>query len=562
MHCKRWSLLAVCLAALCLFPTGSVLAEAGWDTKEVAHKAAELFQKSDFAGLETMVSELKKKGYDIRQAYPELSAFYSVFAIKDTESERHWLDWQTQLDGWSRAVPDSLSAKIVMANWYVEYAWKARGNGFANTVTMEGWQLMGERLRQAASILRSVPEEKIDDPEYYRLFLSIARGQGWKRAEMERCFEKGTALAREFFPLYESASCYLQARWYGQPIDCSRFAAEVAAKMPGDKGEVLYSLLARSEAPVYGEDYFTKSPVDYDRIKNAFLAEEQRNGPTKRAAQDALCYLAAMKGDKETATRLFLELGDAACEEAFGGRDAFLRLRKQSGAEEEIDQALTAERLGNLAKAERLWTSFHRDVATNPWLVRFYERQGMEAGLRGSSLQVEGALPAALLDADVATAPPDLLENLSRLYPQLGQWEKATAVAQAFNQKQPWNLTGKTTLWLCALQRGDRERAAAVRGEIAALKTDRPAYLAAQAILSGSKTWEETREALKTADQYLCQAATAIAVFYISQGDAKTAQMVIEQTLPLAPDTSERALLESLLYGSVARSLNAPAHRP
>ena len=526
----------------------------GWNTDGVYQQTADLFKKDDYAGLEKLVGEIKSRGYDIRQTYPELSAFYSAFGITGSADEHRWLDQQTKLEGWMRAYPYSPTAKIVMADWYIGYAWRARGTGFADTVTQEGWELLAEYLAKAANMLKSVPPEKVDDPQYYRLWLVVALGQGWSRPQMEHYFKKGTEMARDFFPLYSAAACFLLPKWYGNQKDCARFAAHAAASFSGEKGEILYALLAREDAHEYDDDFFTQSFFDYGRVRNAFLAEAEKNEITKFGAQNNLCYLASIAGDKATAKTLFLDLGYRAAKQCFGGLDTFLRLRKATGAQDSIDHAMALEQGGNLAEAEKTWLSFHPDAKTNTWLKSFYVRQGMEAKLRESTLPTDGKTYAEILDTDVAQADPNVLANQSRLAPQLGLWDKAEAAAQAFNQKRPWNVTGKITLLLCALHRGDQEQAEAVRKEFVALKTDRPAYQAAQAVFNGRKTWAQARGDLKKGDQYLPQATTAIALYYLSQGKHEEAHTVLREALLLCRDNDE-TLLESLLFGSLSRSL-------
>ncbi|MFO1465163.1 MAG: hypothetical protein U1F35_01755 [Steroidobacteraceae bacterium] len=39
------------------------------------------------------------------------------------------------------------------AAWWRSMAWKARGDGFSNTVTPEGWKLFEERLAKARKLM-------------------------------------------------------------------------------------------------------------------------------------------------------------------------------------------------------------------------------------------------------------------------------------------------------------------------------------------------------------------------------------------------------------------------
>jgi hypothetical protein len=540
----------------------------GWNSYGIRATAADLLKKDDYAGLEKLAVEIKKRGCDIRQTYPELCAFYEAFEIKATEDERHWLDQQTKLHGWLRACPDSLTAKIAMANWYIGYAWKARGSGWAYTVSREGWGLMHEFLVKAAEILNSVPASQVDDPEFYHASMIVAVDADSPREAGDRAFKKGVKLAREYYPLYGLRAYYLMPRWYGKIGDWESFAQDAFDSFPDDKREIFFALLVHNQATVCWDDFFNKSFVDYNCVKRGLLAAEKIDH-RKGYSLSKLCYLASIRGDRATAVQLFLDLGTDAWSSAFDTEDVkgenLERLRKATGAEGMIDRARSLEERGHLAEAEKMWLSFHPDAPTSPWLKAFYMRQGMEAPLRESTRPIDGKSCAEILDTDAAQASPDVLANQSRLEPQLGYWEKAEAAAQAFNQKRPWNVTGKNTLWLCALHRGDKGQAAAICKEFVALKTDRPSYQSAQAVLKGEKTWAQARRDLKNQDQYLSQATLAIALYYLTQDKPGDAQSVLREVLPLCLANDEKPILESLLFGSLARSLTpslAPSKTP
>ena len=54
-----------------------------------------------------------------------------------------------RLEKWRAQYPQSITVYTTLAATYVNYAWQARGNGYANTVTDEGWQLFRDRIHQA-----------------------------------------------------------------------------------------------------------------------------------------------------------------------------------------------------------------------------------------------------------------------------------------------------------------------------------------------------------------------------------------------------------------------------
>ena len=374
--------LAWLLGSIFLLAVAKVNAEPGWDPSGVKSKASKSLKTEDYSGLEALSSDLKKKGYDIRQSFPELRGYYEAFLVDGKQDEKQWQDRRKELDAWVSAFPDSLSAKLASADWYIGYAWKARGNGYASTVTAEGWSLMAERLKKADEILSALPAREVDDPEYYYLWLTLCLGEERSKPETLRYFQKGVDLEKEFYPLYHNAAYYLLPRWYGEAGERERFMTAAADSFPPAKGDVLYAYLARDDAHFFGSDFYTQVQIDYDRVKRGYLSRIADNDPAKRQNESALCYLAAVKGDDETAKKLFLELDDQINPGEFGGPQKLNDFRKKCGAQAAIDETLALERAGKLDDAEKNLGSFTSDPAHYYPLLCFYMRQGMEAKVR------------------------------------------------------------------------------------------------------------------------------------------------------------------------------------
>lgn len=73
---------------------------------------------------------------------------------------------------------------------YTHYAWDARGGGFADTVTPEGWKQFAERLKIAEKLLTTAYERNPADTAAAVEILSIELGQGQGRDVMEKWFKR------------------------------------------------------------------------------------------------------------------------------------------------------------------------------------------------------------------------------------------------------------------------------------------------------------------------------------------------------------------------------------
>ena len=73
--------------------------------------------------------------------------------VKPPATEAEWADTLDRLKRWAAQRPESVTAQVALAYGYLNYAWQARGNGDAASVTAEGGRLMQERLMLAETEL-------------------------------------------------------------------------------------------------------------------------------------------------------------------------------------------------------------------------------------------------------------------------------------------------------------------------------------------------------------------------------------------------------------------------
>jgi hypothetical protein len=87
---------------------------------------------------------------------------------------------------------------VAIGSAYVRHAWKARGNGFANTVTADGWKLFQERIENARSTFEQPESLPMKDPQLYNTLQVVALAQRWSRAQMDQLVQQRMALEPKF----------------------------------------------------------------------------------------------------------------------------------------------------------------------------------------------------------------------------------------------------------------------------------------------------------------------------------------------------------------------------
>ena len=552
--CLAWLLSVACMRA-----------DPGWAPWPIHWQSAQLLENKDFKGLEALAASLKAKGYDIRQDNPELGAFYGGLKLVDKDSEQAWQNRLQVLEQWSAAFPKSLSARIALANWRLGYAWKARGGGWAYTVTPQGAAIVDASSAAAAQVLGAVPAGTvIDDPVYYDDWIEVCLLEGRSKEEMFGYFNKGIAIAKEYEALYLSAANYLTERWYGEHGEREAWMKTWADGFPGEKGDILYAFMLSSDARYLGESVF-KLPVDYNRAKGGLQNRIAEDDPAWVHDENVLCYLAVVKDDGGLARKLLLDL-EGIADYAFyssgtkDGSDYYRYLRQHYGVEKAFNRERGLERAGKLSDAEQRLNSFTSHPAAYEPLASFYERHGMRDKLLAMDYKVANKTLKEMAAMDTSSAAPEYLCELASYYPMMGDWDKAEAAARRFDQLRPMNLIGKNILLLCAIQRHDSAAQQAALEEISTFKTDRPIYLAAQSILGGAGPQASPQNSgiFKESNPYLSQGITAIALYYMARGQDDQARAAIEQSLPYCTENSGKTLLESLLFGSLSYMLKSP----
>jgi|GEM_PF-2274166 tetratricopeptide (TPR) repeat protein len=182
-------------------------------------------------------------------------------------------------------------------------AWIARGSGWANTVTDEGWRLMRERMAEAVKAATRATEIAPQDCRTWTALLACGTGAPLPREKMEDCFTRILALNPQHYPAYAIYANYLKPKWFGSE--------------------------ARVQAFV--EQYQEWFPVlTYDVVREGFW--DRGGDPTDEASKRAMLARqadqirqSAQLGKFEA--RMRDNLVTAAEGEAFDGRSAVVRLR-------------------------------------------------------------------------------------------------------------------------------------------------------------------------------------------------------------------------------------------
>ncbi|WP_411825581.1 hypothetical protein [Luteolibacter sp. AS25] len=271
-------------------------------------KAVALLDKGDFTALDEMATGFLNGKERFPNGCWKIKAFHEFFELNDNLPTKIWESRGEALGKWISEKPDSQFPRISLAAFYVDYAWRARGGGFASTVSDEGWRLMTERLGKAGDVLEAAfAETEITDPSIYVIATRIALGAGLP----PDAFDSFVVASLELEPGYHhtllSRGYSLLPRWYGEPGDWEFFAKYVAEENK-EMGKERYARIVL-DLFAFRQDTVNYRKLDRDLFKEG-VREIHAKYPDAITELSEAAYLATVAKDRKFAEECFDMLGD------------------------------------------------------------------------------------------------------------------------------------------------------------------------------------------------------------------------------------------------------------
>ncbi len=271
---------------------------------EIRKSAMSLVGTKDFDALDALARKHRDSKEQSSDGVWKLNAVYEGLRIdKHESSETQWKEHLAVLRGWVKAKPDSATARIALAESLISYAWRARGGGYASTVSKEGWKLFGERLRQATDVLGDARSLKEQCPRWWSMMQQAALGLGADRTAYDRIFNEAIARDPNYQAYYVRKVNYLLPRWHGKPGEWEAFLAKAADNVGGEDGDVLYARVVWFSESTF-DNIFQECRVSWARVNKGFEAMLKRS-PDSLGTKSKAAYLAGLASDRVSAKKYF-----------------------------------------------------------------------------------------------------------------------------------------------------------------------------------------------------------------------------------------------------------------
>jgi hypothetical protein len=260
--------------------------------------------------------------------------FYEAATNPATHPRETEADWNAHLEAikrWNSVRPESATARITLAGSYVNFAWFARGQGYADTVSQDGWDLFAERFELAKATLLEAARLKDKCPYWFELMQMTALAQAWDKPLSKEIFEKATAFEPTYYHFYREYANYLQPKWYGEEGEAEAFAEQISDHVGGDDGDVIYFEISSLLACQCQSTKTSLEGLSWPRIQNGYTVLRHRYGVSNRKL-NRFALLAYSSDDKHMAQQAFAEIGEGWDHTVWKNQGTFQDAKTWAGA--------------------------------------------------------------------------------------------------------------------------------------------------------------------------------------------------------------------------------------
>ena len=232
-------------------------------------------------------------------------------AVEGQSSDADWTAYLEAFKAWVTAKPESATARISLANAYIEYAWHARGRGYSDTVTRDGWNLFRERVKLARTTLLQAARLREKCPYWFEAMQMVALAQGWDKAPNRELLDRAAAFEPAYYHYYREYANFLLPKWYGEEGEVEAFAAELLKRPDTPDNAVTYfevaSLIACPCSS--GSNRTDLGELSWPEIKKGYVTLDKSYGMSNRK-RNRFAYMATLAKDKSAAQEAFAQIAN------------------------------------------------------------------------------------------------------------------------------------------------------------------------------------------------------------------------------------------------------------
>jgi hypothetical protein len=189
-----------------------------------------------------------------------------------------WSGLPKWIAAWTNTRPRSSSAWLIAGAHSINWAWEARGSGYASSVSEEAARLFFARLERAEEALHRAASLNPKDATPWTWLMQSAVGLQLGLEAIEERFERAVALSAEHRRAHSTMLAAVSKKWFGSHDDMFDFARR--RSMQAGPGSFIHVLIAEAHVERWLSDRdFQNGSGDAwlqsDEVRNELMAASE-----------------------------------------------------------------------------------------------------------------------------------------------------------------------------------------------------------------------------------------------------------------------------------------------
>ncbi len=272
--------------------------------------------------LKEAADEWNKRECVFEDGRPMLGALNDGFGnnFMEFNSQPDWSPIAARLKILKTEFPHSAFVVTAEAEYWIKYAWNARGGGYASSVTQEGWKLFHDRMENAEKVLLDTKSYSAQFPTWYQQMIDVQVALGRPAEEQNKTFFEGTQKFKTFYPIYFTRLNFLTPQWGGSFEAIDEMVNWSVQNTQEIDGKSMYARLYWALYPTLPKDVklFKDTRASWPKMKDGFEDLMTRH-PRSKWNLNNFAKFACMANDQKTFLELRRKIGKDVIDAAWLG---------------------------------------------------------------------------------------------------------------------------------------------------------------------------------------------------------------------------------------------------
>lgn len=208
----------------------------------ILYQSESLLLNSKFDELDKIADNYRTTKAEFIDGEWKLNIFYDGMSYYLRKApEENWLRRIDKLNDWVKYKPDSITARVALAECLVGYAFFKRTWKYADDVKEEQWELFHRYMNEALIVLDQAQKLQNKCPGLWSAYQRLDYSGNWDIDQHYKFLNSAIAFEPKYNTYYFRTAYLLLPWWYGEKGEWEKFAESLANGIGGDEGDIIYT---------------------------------------------------------------------------------------------------------------------------------------------------------------------------------------------------------------------------------------------------------------------------------------------------------------------------------